>query len=63
MGPEIRRAHAETLREWSDQYDRAMMEGDSEIVFLMRRTARALLKEPEPAHGLANPVMPEPREA
>lgn len=44
MQKEVARAHASTLAEWADGYDRSGGEGASEVSFLLRRAARMIGK-------------------
>jgi hypothetical protein len=44
MNKEIAKAHAATLGEWADNYDRDGGEGATEVSFLLRRAARMIGK-------------------
>lgn len=44
MTTEVAKAHADTLVEWAQQYERDGAEGSSEIAFLLRRAATMIGK-------------------
>lgn len=47
MNSNVIKAHANSLTLWATTWERDGGDGTTEIAFLMRRTARLMLKEPE----------------
>lgn len=64
MTPEVRLAHALTLREWAEQYERHGLSGDAEIAFLLRRAARLLHDDGSamPEARVEEPPLSEPKD-
>jgi hypothetical protein len=61
MNRQVSRAHAGTLAEWGDLYERDGAEGSTEVAFLLRRAARLLGKMGDFDTGLPpEPPTPEP---